>query len=204
MDSALNTPPLPCSWFGCRVIGTSDFDYVAFCIFDNFLTLNNIGVFQAHLSSRFESEIFFRRLFHKVIPFNIYLSGERNLAGWSLRSSRIQWGIEPFYLSLLPIGYGDLDRVLNYHIPIGTLIEVLTHAPFHKLEVNQLLSLGNSDLLGEHTDGLRCIATAANTADGRHSRIIPAAYEVVLHEFEKLALAHYRVSKIEAGKLILV
>ena len=152
MNSALDTPPLPCSWFGCRVIGTSDFDYVAFCIFDDLFTFYNVGVFQTHLSARFESEIFFRRLFHKVIPFDIYLSGERNFARRSFRGGRIQWGIEPFYLSLLPIGYGNLDRVLNYHIPVGTLIKVLTHAPFHKLEVNQLLPLGNSDLLGKHTD----------------------------------------------------
>ena len=63
---------------------------------------------------------------------------------------------------------------------------------------------GNSDLLCKHADGLRSVTTAADTADGRHTRVVPAAYEIILYKFEKFTLAHHCVCKIQAGKLILM
>ena len=80
VDCALDASPLACSRLGCRVVCTFDFNDIAFCVFDNFLALNDIGVFETNLSARFETEIFLRRLFHEVVSFNIDLTGERNLA----------------------------------------------------------------------------------------------------------------------------
>ena len=49
-----------------------------------------------------------------------------------------------------------------------------------QLKVYQLLALCHTYLLSEHTHCLRGITTTTDTADGRHTRIIPAAYEIVL------------------------
>ena len=52
--------------------------------------------------------------------------------------------------------------------------------------------------------GFRRVAAAAQAADRRHARIVPAGHVPLLHELQQLALAHHRVVQVEARELDLL
>ncbi|PIB68842.1 hypothetical protein AOA62_04610 [Pseudomonas sp. 2995-3] len=60
-----------CATFGFRIVRTVYFYNVSVLIFDNIITFNEVSVLQAHFISWEETEIFFRRILHKVTLFNI-------------------------------------------------------------------------------------------------------------------------------------
>ena len=204
MNSPFHRTPLPCSRLRCRVVCASDFSDIAFSILDHLLTFHYIGIFEPYFPVRLQTEIFLRRLLHEVGTLNIHFPGERHLARRPLRCGRIQRSVEPLDLPRLPVGYGHLDWVLHHHISVGTLVQVLAHAPLHELQVNELLPLGDTYLLGEHPHGFRSISPSPDAADGRHARVVPAADIMVLHKFQQLPLAHYRIGEVEPCELVLM
>lgn len=112
--------------------------------------------------------------------------------------------VEPFHLARLPVGEGHLDRILNHHVAVRPCVKVLTHTPFKKLDIHQLVTLGNTDLLAEHFQCLCGITSSPDTAKRRHTWVVPPAYEAFLDEFKKLTLAHEGICKVQSGKFILV
>ena len=73
-----------------------------------------------------------------------------------------------------------------------------------KLQVHELVALGNADLVAEHAQGLGGVAAAAHAAERGHAGIVPAAHQAFLHQFQELALGHERVGEVQAGELILM
>ena len=60
------------------------------------------------------------------------------------------------------------------------------------------VGLRDSDRRAEIADRFRRVAAAAQAAERRHARIVPAADTALLHQLQQLALAHQRVGQVEA------
>jgi len=80
------------------------------------------------------------------------------------------------------------------------LVKIFADASFQHAHLNRIIRLGDSDPIAEHSDRLRCIATAPQTGDRGHTRIVPAGYVFLFNQLGQLALAHYRVLQVETGK----
>lgn len=119
-------------------------------------------------------------------------------------SAGVERAVEPLHLARLPVGEGDLQRFLNDHIPVGPCVKILAHTPFQKLDVHHLVTLRDSDLLAEHLEGLGGVATAAHSAESRHTRIVPSGDKAFLDEFQKLSLAHQGIGEVQSGELVLM
>ena len=61
-----------------RIVCTLDFYDITICVLYNVLTFDYVCTFEAYLSSRGKTEKLFRRIFHKVIPLYVNLTGERH------------------------------------------------------------------------------------------------------------------------------
>ena len=95
----------------------------------------------------------------------------------------------------------ELHRMQHAHRALGGGIEVLPQAVFEEGVLHHARTLGDADAVAEITDGLRREAAAAQAAERRHPRIVPARDDALLHELAQLAFAHHRVVDAETGKL---
>ena len=94
-----------------------------------------------------------------------------------------------------------LHRMQHAHRALGGGIEVLAQAVLEEGVLHHARALGDTDAVAEIADGLRREAAAAQAAERRHPRIVPAGDDALLHELAQLALAHHRVVDAETGKL---
>src|SRR5690554_3011802 len=60
-----------------------------------------------------------------------------------------------------------------------------------------------ADLIDEAAYCFGGVAPATHAGDGGHTRIIPSGDNLLLHQLQQLALAHYRVGEVETIELIL-
>ena len=72
---------------------------------------------------------------------------------------------------------------------------------FEKGDIVHAVILGVADPVDEVVNPLGRIATAAHPAKGRHAWVVPSRHQLLLHQLEELALAHHRVSKVQAVEL---
>ena len=70
--------------------------------------------------------------------------------------------------------------------------------------INRAVCFGNTDFLAKSADCLRCIPSAADSRNGRHSRIIPAVNHAVVHKSLQISLRHYRIRQVQSRKLNLL
>ena len=104
-------------------------------------------------------------------------------------------------LTLGVVGDGQLDGLQNCHDTLGGLVQILTQAEIQECQRNGVGALGDTDTLAEIADGGGGVATAAQTAQGGHTGIIPAGNHIGLHQVSQLALAEYGVVDAQAGEL---
>ena len=72
---------------------------------------------------------------------------------------------------------------------------------FQKAVFNDGVDLAHADLVDKGTDRTRCVAASAQSAEGGHSRIVPAADIAVLDERAQLALGHDGVVDAQTREL---
>ena len=166
--------------------------------------LYDIGILQAHLAVGFQTEVLLGRILHKVGALDIHLTGERNAAERAVGLLGIERRVEPFHFALFPVVNHQLNRVNHGHVAVRAAVQVVADAPFEQREVDDVVALGHAHLLRKGADALRRIAAAAQTADGRHARVVPAVHIAVLHEFQHLTLAHHGVGEVQAREFVLV
>ena len=65
---------------GLEIGGAAQFDDRTGGIFDDFVTADNAGVLEAHLTARTQPEILRRRHFHEVVGVDPQLAGKGDLA----------------------------------------------------------------------------------------------------------------------------
>ena len=204
VDGALHAPPFPGSGAGGRIIGAFQLGYLTLRVFNNFVTLDDIGVFKTYFAVRLEAEELLGSVFHEVGALDVELSAEGDLAARSLGLSRVERTVKPFHLPFGPVGDGELDRILDHHVAVRPGVEVLPYAPFQQLDVHELLVLADTDLVAEHLDGLGSIAAAPHSAEGGHARVVPAGDYAFLHELEQFALAHEGIGEVQPGEFVLM
>src|SRR5690349_17464054 len=54
--------------------------HIPSAIFDNLITLEDVGILQPHLAPGTKPEVFRRRIFHKIVALDVELARERQLA----------------------------------------------------------------------------------------------------------------------------
>ena len=99
------------------------------------------------------------------------------------------------------VGEHHLHRIEHRHHTRHAHVEVVAN---EVLEQRQLGTHGfprHAHGLPERVNRLGRHAAPAQTGERRHARIIPPAYELLVHEPQELALAHHRVLDLTAGEL---
>ena len=87
------------------------------------------------------------------------------------------------------------------HDPRGGLIQLFADAVFEHGIVNRAVPFGEADAFAEGPERLRRVAPAAESGQGRHARVVPAAHVLVCHQGEQLAFAHDRIGQVQAGRI---
>ena len=75
---------------------------------------------------------------------------------------------------------------------------------FEHGDIDRAVPLGHADAFAEIPNRFRRITAAPKAGQRRHSRIVPAADMILLHQLQKLAFAQRRIGEIEPGKLDLL
>ena len=102
------------------------------------------------------------------------------------------------------IGDDDLQRAQHGHHPRRAAVQILADAVLELRDVDDVLLLRDADARAEIADRFRRVAAAAQAADGRHPRIVPAGDVPLLHQLQQLALAHHRVVQVQPRELDLL
>ena len=97
-----------------------------------------------------------------------------------------------------------LQRPQHRHDARRALVQILADAVLELRDVDDVLLLRDADARAEVADRLRRVAAAAQAADRRHPRIVPAGDVLLLHELQQLALAHHRVVQVQPRELDLL
>ena len=82
-----------------RIISSVYYSYIAIFIFFAASAFYEISAHKTYFVSWEHTEIFLRRLFHKVFSFDINFTGEWNLSASQFRIFQVVWNIQFFYLS---------------------------------------------------------------------------------------------------------
>ena len=117
------------------------------------------------------------------------------------RVGRVILDRERLALALGIVRDDELHRMQHAHRALGLLVEVFAQAVLKEAVFDHARALGNADAVAEVADGRRREAAAAQAAQRRHTRIVPAGDDALLHKLAELALRHDRVIDAKAGKL---
>src|SRR5690606_35788190 len=80
----------------------------------------------------------------------------------------------------------------------STLVQILPDSVFQERYIIDSFHLGVTNQINESPDRLRCVASAAQTAQRWHTRIVPSADHSVLDQLEQFALAHDSIGQVQA------
>ena len=78
---------------GSWVVAAFQLNDIAICIFNHFIALDDVGMYQTNFLARFQTEEFIFCFFFEVFPFNIDIAAERNLIAAQFRLVWINFSI---------------------------------------------------------------------------------------------------------------
>ena len=189
---------------GLEVGGAADLDDLAVVILDDLVALDDIRAHQTDLAVRLETLELRGRNLGEVALFDIQLAGERYLAGAGFLIARIVRNLELLALTLRIVGDDQLDRLGDSHAAQRGVVQLLADAVLEQLDVDERICLRDAGALYKVKDSARRVAAAAQCAQGRHARIVPALDVLLEHELAQIALAHDRVGHVQTGELALL
>ena len=135
-----------------RIISTMNFCHIAILIFYEAFTFYKVSMHQANFISREQSEIFLRRLFHKVVSFDVEFTTERNFTLSEFFVLQIIRNIQIFNFSFRIVVDHKLDRIKHSH-HTGTLhLQIFTDTVLKHCIINRALALGNTTHINKHLD----------------------------------------------------
>ena len=187
---------------GVGVVLGGDLGHIA--VFIRFVAnaLDQICALQAALGAAGEQTLILGdRLGHEVVRLDPALAGEGDLMRAGGGVGRVILDLEGLALARGIVRDDELHRMKHAHRALGGGIEVLAQAVLEEGVLHHARALGDADAVAEIADGPRREAAAAQAAERRHPRIVPAGDDALLHELAQLALAHHRVVDAETGKL---
>ena len=164
---------------------------------------DQIRALEANLKAGVHTLVFRRGNFHEVVRFDPQLAGEAYLACAVFRTQGIVLDRQKLGFAFRIVRDDELYRMQHGHDALCVLIQIVAQAAFKQRPVDCGVDLRHADAFAEIADGLRGIAAAAQTAERRHTRIVPAGDAVLLDQLAKLALGHDGVVDAEARELYL-
>ena len=190
---------------GSGIVGAVKFDDLPglFVLHHAFIS-DDVGIPEADLPSRTQAVIFFRRVFEKVVLFDVKLPGEGQLPCSHVGILGMVGAFDLLNQVLRIIVDHHPKGVQDAQRPGGMGIEVLPDAVLQQGDVDQVVIFRHADLGAEVPDGFRGVAPAAHARDGRHPGVIPALDEMVFHQFNEPPFAEHRVAQVEAGEFDLL
>ena len=180
------------------------FLYAAIIVFDYLFQFYYIRTHKPYFSVRFETEEFRRRNFRKVVGVNIKFACKRNLSLACLVVFRNVREFEIFFFILGVVFYNDFYRMQNNHSSRRRFVQFFSYAMFEKRAVNKRNRLCNACSCDEVENGGWSVSSSSHTANGRHTRVVPAVNRSVLHKFAKQPFRGYGVCDKQFCKLSLL
>ena len=166
--------------------------------------MDDVGVLESHLTpARAEAEEVLITHLLEVAALDIEFAVEKHLAGAQLGVSVDVLRYDGLGLCLA-VGDDEFDGVEDGAYARCRLFLVLAEGVLQQAQVNHSLHLGVAYLIDKLTDSIGCVSASAQTADGRHAGVVPAADKPFLHELEHLALRHHGVGDVQSVELVLV
>ncbi|MCY1172027.1 hypothetical protein D9M73_121530 [compost metagenome] len=202
MDHALDLAAFRVLAQGVRVVRATQFDDVAVGVLDRFVGTDHIAAAQAHFTGRFQALVALWRLFHEVVTVDVQFAFERQSTHAHV-FFRVARQFEVLDLALRVVGDHDFQRTQHAHGTRGALVEVVTDAELEHAEVNHAVGTVGADHFAEVADRFRRVATAAETRQRGHARVVPAVDVLFIDQLLELALAGDGVVQVQAAELVL-
>ena len=173
---------------------------IAIFIFNDFFTFDDICIFEANFLARSQAEEFLYRFFHEIFAVDINILAERHLTRTHGFIFLIIFCRNGFRFAIGVIRNDDFDGVNDSHDARSLEFQIFADAVFKEGNIDHAVSFGHTDAFAEITDGFRCKSATADTSNGRHTGIVPAADNAFFDEDAEFALTHNQIRHIEAGK----
>ena len=139
--------------------------------------------------------------FKKILGFDPQIAREGDLSRSGLRIVGVILNIKLLALPLGIVRYRELYRAEDRHRALSVIVQILAQAVLKEGKLDSARNLCNADPLTEIADRLRRVSAAAQTAQRRHARIVPAGDKPFLDKPSELALAQNGVVYAKARKL---
>ena len=185
---------------GFRIISTMDQSDISTGIFIDPCTFNNISTFQAYFLSRSKAEKFLRRIFHKIVSFDEKFPGKSHLTHSGIHIFRIILDFHIFRLSLMIIIDDHFHRIEHCHHPRSRLIQMFTDTIFQQRHIHDDFPPGHSHLFSKHPNRFGGITTPAQSANSRHSGIVPTGNILFLYQFQQTPFTHHCIIQVATGE----
>ena len=186
---------------GFGVVFAIDFNDVTVFVLLTAGTLDDVCTLETHFFVGRKAEIFLGRILHKVVALDIDFAAERHFVGTTIRVFRIVLHFDIFDSVFGIVGDNDFHGVEHGTHARCFLVKVFTDAEFEERNVVDSLKLGITDASEERFDRIGRKTATAQTADGRHTRVVPTVDETFFDELEKFALAQHCVCQVESVEL---
>ena len=165
-------------------------------VFQHFIALDNVRVFESHFAARSQPKIFRWRCFHKIIAVDEKLAAEWNFACPGICIFRIIDGIQLFDPTFRIIGQHNFYWPQHSEPAAGGAIEFIAHRVLKQGHVGHARVFRDTNVVSERAQRTRCHPAPAQTGNREHARVVPAVHEFVVHELNEFSFAHNRVSQI--------
>ena len=99
------------STFGIRIVGTVNFNHFSIGIFDDCFCFDDVGVFEAHFSSQFQTEEFLVGLLSKIFLLDVYFFRKRHFSSTCIWIFWVVFCENPFLLSFGIVGDDQFQRI---------------------------------------------------------------------------------------------
>ena len=184
------------------IVGREDLDDIAVLVPAIARAADQIRALQAALGAvGVEALVFRHRLGQEIVLLHIHLAGEGDQTLARLGIVRVVFDLDELMLALGVVRDRELHGAQHRHGALGVVVQVLAQAVLEEAVVHRARHLRDADAVGEIADGRRGVAAAAQSAERRHARIVPAGDDALFDEAAQLALGHDRVVDAEAAEL---
>ena len=137
----------------------------------------------------------------EIVRLDPDLAGERDGVRALFGMDGVVFNLKGFRLALRIIRDDELHRAQNGHGALCRVVEIFAQAVLQKRVFHSVGGLRHADALTEIADGMAGVASSSQTAERRHTRIVPAGDIILLDQLAQLAFGHDGVVDAETGEL---
>ena len=112
-------------------------------------------------------------------------------------------GIQFLNLSFGIVGNDQFHRIEHGRYTRGAGIQVFAYSAFEQGEIIEGVVSGVADFVDELTDGFGRVAATAESAEGRHTGIVPIVDQAFFDEDKQVTLTHQGIIEVQFVELCL-